>query len=152
MNQLFKKILFILERGREGEREGEKHQCAVASHVPPTGDLVCNPGMCPDQELNWWPIGSQACTQSTEPHQPGLSESTFSKDPDLRSPNSFNQLCKTSATEVDAVFLNYLLLNIRQLYMKYINIPHPFPMFQIIGSFKSHFVLPEKKCIDQGQR
>ena len=22
-----------------GEREGEKHQCVVASHMPPTGDL-----------------------------------------------------------------------------------------------------------------
>ena len=41
--------LFIFrEGGREGEREGEKHQCVVASHVAPTGDLVCNPGMCPD--------------------------------------------------------------------------------------------------------
>ena len=35
------KILFIFrEGGREGEREGEKHQCVVASHVPPTGDLA----------------------------------------------------------------------------------------------------------------
>ena len=33
--------------GREGEREGEKHQCVDASHAPPTGDLACNPGMCP---------------------------------------------------------------------------------------------------------
>ena len=40
--------LFILERGREGEREGEKHQYAVASHTVPTGDLACNPSMCPD--------------------------------------------------------------------------------------------------------
>ena len=31
----------------EGEREGEKHQCVVASHVPPTGDLAYNLGMCP---------------------------------------------------------------------------------------------------------
>ena len=31
-----------------GEREGEKHQCVVASHKPPTGDLACNPGMCPE--------------------------------------------------------------------------------------------------------
>ena len=32
----FFKILFIfLAKGREGEREGEKYQCAVASHVPP---------------------------------------------------------------------------------------------------------------------
>ena len=29
--------LFFRERGREGEREGEKHQCVVASHVAPLG-------------------------------------------------------------------------------------------------------------------
>ena len=40
------------ERGREGEEEGEKHQCVVASHVTPTGDLAHNPGMRPDWELN----------------------------------------------------------------------------------------------------
>ena len=46
--------LFIFrERGMEGEREGEKHHCAVASRTPPTGDLACNPGMCPDWESNW---------------------------------------------------------------------------------------------------
>ena len=45
-------ILFIFkDRGRKGEREGEKHQCVVASHALPTGDLA--PGMCPDWELNW---------------------------------------------------------------------------------------------------
>ena len=50
----FLKILFIyfLERGKEGEREGEEHQCVVASHAAPTGDLACNPGMCPDWKLN----------------------------------------------------------------------------------------------------
>ena len=65
-------ILFIFrQRGREGEREGEEHQCVVASHVPPTGDLACNPGMCPDWELNQRPFGLQARAQSTEPHQPG---------------------------------------------------------------------------------
>ena len=31
--------------GRKGEREGETHQCVVASHVPPSGDLAYNPGM-----------------------------------------------------------------------------------------------------------
>ena len=56
------------ERGREGEREGEKHKCVVASHTPPTGDLACNPGMCPDWEWNWQPFGSQAGTQAIEPH------------------------------------------------------------------------------------
>ena len=63
--------LFIFrERRREGERDGEKHQCVVVSHTPPTGDLTHNPGMCPDQESNQRPFGSQAYAQSTEPHQP----------------------------------------------------------------------------------
>ena len=39
---------------------------------PLTGDPACNPGMCPDWESNQRPFGSQAGTQSTEPHQPGL--------------------------------------------------------------------------------
>ena len=43
------KILFtylFVGRGREGDREGEKHQCVVASHAPLTGDLAGNPGIC----------------------------------------------------------------------------------------------------------
>ena len=60
------------ERGREGEREEEKHHCVVASHAPPIGDPVRNPGMCPDWESNQRPFGLQAGTPSTEPHQPGL--------------------------------------------------------------------------------
>ena len=36
------------DRGREGGK-GEKHQCVVASHMPPTGNLACNPVMCPHQ-------------------------------------------------------------------------------------------------------
>ena len=51
---LFLDILFILflEKGSGGEREGEKHQCVVASQVPPTGALAHIPGMCPDWESN----------------------------------------------------------------------------------------------------
>ena len=49
---LFFKILLFRER----EREGERHQCVVASHTPPTGDLDLNPGMCPDWELNHDPL------------------------------------------------------------------------------------------------
>ena len=45
--------------------------CGCLSYVPP-GDLYHNPGMCPDWESNLKPTGSQAGTQSTEPHQPGL--------------------------------------------------------------------------------
>ena len=59
------------ERGSEGERQGEKYQCVAVSSVPPTGDPAHNPGMRPDWELNQRPFGSQASTQSTEPHQPG---------------------------------------------------------------------------------
>ena len=33
--------------------------------------------MCPDWELNWALFGSQASTQSTEPHQPGLKLTIF---------------------------------------------------------------------------
>ena len=61
---IFLKILF-LGRGREEAREGEKHQCVVASPAPPTGDLACNPGTCPDWESNWQPCGSQASAQCT---------------------------------------------------------------------------------------
>ena len=52
---IFKRFyLFIFrERGREREREGEKHQCVVAPPMPPTGDLACNPAMCPDAAGNW---------------------------------------------------------------------------------------------------
>ena len=73
MESFFKKDLFIFKRGEgEGEREGEKHHCVVASCVHPTGDLAHNPGMCPDWESNWRPFDLQASAQSTEPYQPGL--------------------------------------------------------------------------------
>ena len=58
---------------RERRREGEKHQCVRDTLIgclsgTPTGDLACNPGMCPDWEWNQRPFGSQAGTQSTELH------------------------------------------------------------------------------------
>ena len=43
---------YYLSIFRERGMEGEKHQCVVASHVSPTGDLACNPGMCPDWKSN----------------------------------------------------------------------------------------------------
>ena len=49
----FKRFIYLfIFRQREKEEEGEKHQCVVASHVPPIGDLAHNPGMCPDWESN----------------------------------------------------------------------------------------------------
>ena len=51
---IFLNILFIyLYIGEGREKEEEKHQCVVASYEPHTGNLACNPGMCPDWELNW---------------------------------------------------------------------------------------------------
>ena len=59
MVQVFKKILFILFKEGEGkEKEGEKYQCVVASHMPPTGDLARSPGLCPAWESNWGRFGS----------------------------------------------------------------------------------------------
>ena len=52
----FFNMLFIF---RERRGEGGKHQCVFVSHMAPSGDLACNPGMCPDWELNWQPFGSQ---------------------------------------------------------------------------------------------
>ena len=79
--------LFIFrERGREGEREGEKHQWMVASQASPTGDLTHNPGVCPDWESNRRPFGSKACAQSTEPHQPGLLQCLDEKAESWRGP------------------------------------------------------------------
>ena len=46
--------------------------CLSLTPVPRTREPVCNPGMCSDWKLNQQPFGSQAGTQSTEPHQPGI--------------------------------------------------------------------------------
>ena len=67
----FKDFIYFRQRGREGERTGEKHQCVVAFGVPPNEDLARNPGLCPDWESNQRPSGSQACAPPTEAHQPG---------------------------------------------------------------------------------
>ena len=63
--------LFIFREGKGGrKRVRETSMCGCLSSYS-TGVLACNPGMCPDWESNWWPFGSQASAQSTEPHQPG---------------------------------------------------------------------------------
>ena len=73
----FKDFIYFRERGRKRERQGAKHQCAretsISSHTPPTGELIHNPGMCPEWESNWQPHGSQARPQPTEPPSQGSS-------------------------------------------------------------------------------
>ena len=44
----FLRLYLFLERGEWRA----KHQCVVASHVPPAKDLACNPGMGCDWEVN----------------------------------------------------------------------------------------------------
>ena len=47
----FKDFIYLfLERGERKKKEGENHQCVVASHAPTTGYLACNPGMFPEWE------------------------------------------------------------------------------------------------------
>ena len=55
---------FYLFPEREGnEKERERNVDWLPLHAPPTGDLACNTGMCPDWELNRQFFGSQAGTQ-----------------------------------------------------------------------------------------
>ena len=80
--------LFIFrERGREGEREGEQHQCCwLPLMCSSTWDLARNPGMCPDWESNQKPFGSQASTQSTELHQQGPHPQIFNEWVSVKQP------------------------------------------------------------------
>ena len=77
----FKGIYLFLER-----EEGRVKKMGRNIHVwlplvcPPTGELTRIPSMCPEWELNQRPFGSQAGTQSTEPHQPGHECSSFKGD------------------------------------------------------------------------
>ena len=76
---LFLRIFFLdfiylfLHRGEGRKKERERNiNVWLPLMCPPTRDLARTPGMCPDCESNWRPFGSQACAQSTDPHQPGL--------------------------------------------------------------------------------
>ena len=53
-------LFYFLERGDGREKERQRNiNVWLPLTWPPTGDLACNPGMCPDWESNWWPFGSQ---------------------------------------------------------------------------------------------
>ena len=50
-------FIYFLERGEGREKEKEGY---VSVWLPPTGDQVHNPDLCPDwEELNQQPCGSQ---------------------------------------------------------------------------------------------
>ena len=61
----------------EGEIEGEKHRCmrdTLNGCISHTHNQELGPQLrhVPWLEVNWWPLGSQASAQYTEPQQPGL--------------------------------------------------------------------------------
>ena len=65
-------LYFYFYRGEGREKERERNvNMWLPIRGPPTGDPAHNPGMCPDWEWNRRRFGSQAGTQSTEPHQTG---------------------------------------------------------------------------------
>ena len=43
-------IYLLLEREERKEKEKERNPHVVVSHIPPTGVVANNPGMCPDWE------------------------------------------------------------------------------------------------------
>ena len=45
----FLRFYYFIFRGEGREKEGEKHQCVVASCMPPTGDPARKPGMHPNR-------------------------------------------------------------------------------------------------------
>ena len=73
-------LFMFRERGRKGEREGEKHwyvrgtSISCLSCLPHLGHQTRNPGVYPDQELNQHPFALWYDVQPTEPHQSGLQE------------------------------------------------------------------------------
>ena len=64
----------------KGRRRGEKHQCVVASCTPPTGDLACNPGICPDREMDCQSFGLQVCRPVLKPLRHTSQGSNFDKN------------------------------------------------------------------------
>ena len=63
----------FLERGEGWEKERERNvNVCLPLAYPLLGTWPATQAGALDWELNWRPFGSQASTQSTEPHQPGI--------------------------------------------------------------------------------
>ena len=73
-------FIFILERGERGKEE--RKSGSVASNMPLTGDLACDPGMCPDRESSLQPFALWEDTQLTEPRWSGAILMHFKKKND----------------------------------------------------------------------
>ena len=64
------------EKGKEGEREGEKHRWGRETSIG-CFNPACYSAICPDQELNRQPFGLQDNAQPTEPHGQGYIDFCF---------------------------------------------------------------------------
>ena len=72
-SRYFKKIFYlILEKGEGREKERERNIDRLPLARALTWGQACNPDMCPDLELNWWPFAGWDDAQPTEPQQSGL--------------------------------------------------------------------------------
>ena len=106
-----KKIIYLfLERGREGDKEGEKHPCVVASCMPPTQDLARNPGMCPDWESNGDPLIHRPALNLLSHSSQGCYTLFLSK---LSLSNYFSHMSITMKTQLNFYF-NVFMENIEK--------------------------------------
>ena len=67
--------LFTFREGKGGRKRGRKNIIVwlpVAPRAPLLRTWPATQACALDWESNRQPFGSQACTQSTKPHQPGL--------------------------------------------------------------------------------
>ena len=68
----FLRFYLFIFRGEGTGKERERNINVWLPLVcPPLGDLACHLGVCLAWESRERPLASQACAQSTEPHQPG---------------------------------------------------------------------------------
>ena len=67
-------FFFREQKGRRKRRETlmqERNIDLLPLVCALTGNQTCNPGMCPEHELNWRPFALQDNAQPTEPHWSG---------------------------------------------------------------------------------
>ena len=69
--------LFLERRGRREKERKRNMDVWLYLTCPLLGTWPATQPSGPRWESNWWPFGSQASTQSTEPHHPGHDQYPF---------------------------------------------------------------------------
>ena len=70
-------VFIFRQREREGERDGEKHQCVVASHATLLGTWPSTQACALTRNRTSDRLVHQAGAECTEPHQPGIALYSF---------------------------------------------------------------------------